>query len=249
MSLLSPDHALVLLSGRVLLRAGGRLWEQAGESGWEGSLAALDKLLGEAKVKGAVRASLSHHYARALLVAPPPVRLKAEEMDGWVRGQLVQDYGAEAESWRLAWQDVAPGHPVPVAAMDAARYDALAQHLAARGLKLVRAEPWLVGIWQRQHRAIGRKSGWLALVEPARIVLARVEHGRLLSTRTVQADTGLVESLTALLAREALQCAVPAGGDLWLAAPDLDAAWHSLAPDFRVHELVPSQGGWGRLLS
>lgn len=239
----------MLLSGRVLLRAGARLWEQAGEPGWDGALALLDKVLVEAKAKGAVRASLSHHFARVLVVAPPPVRLKADEMDGWVRGQLVQDFGAEAESWHAVWQDVAPGRMVPVAVMEALRYDALAQRLAAQGLKLTRAEPWLASLWRRQHGGIGRKSGWLALVEPGRIVLSRVEHGRIQATRSTQAETGVVDALAALLAREALQCTAPAGGDLWLAAPDMDAAWQSLAPAFRVHELIPSQGGWGRLLA
>lgn len=253
MSLLSPKTGLLLLSGRVLLRAGGRLWEQAGEAGWEGGLAILDEVLAQAAakgpLKGGVSVGLSHNYARALTVAPPPVRLKADEMDGWVRGQLTQDFGAEAAFWRVAWQDVPPGHMVPVAVMESDRYEALAQRLAARGLRLASASPLLAGLWRRHHRALVGKTGWLALVEPGRVLVARVERGRLQNTRSAQADTGVVDTLAALLTREALQSTNEASGDLWLAAPDTQAAWQSLAPAFRVRELVPAQAGWGRLLA
>ncbi len=249
MSLLSPEHAVLLLSGRVLLRADGRLLEQSAEPGWEGGLATLDQLLLEARAKGAVRVSLSHHFARVLVVEPPPVRLKADEMDGWVRGQLSQAYGAEAESWHRVWQDVPPGRKVPVAVIDASRYAELEQRLAAGDLKLAHASPWLVDAWQRHDRSIGSKSGWLALVEPGRIVVAKVDHGRLAATRTVQADADPVGALADLLAREKLQSATPGGDELWLMAPALHAAWQGLAPAYRVHELMPGQVGWGGLLA
>ncbi len=244
MSLLSSDIDLTLLPGRVLMRVGGRWSEHRGEAGWEGTLAALEQALHDTKPKGRARASLSHHFAQVLVAPSPPLRLGAEEMEGWIRGQLDQDYGEEAQAWRMAWQDMPPGCPVPVTVMAAGRYDELEQSLAAAGVRLSQAFPWFQAAWRRHRGRIGRGSGWLALAEPERIVVARLDRGSLTAVRTAQATDGVVASLAALLTREALHSGVEASGDLWLAAPEMELAWQGLAQAYKLHELMPGSGGW-----
>jgi hypothetical protein len=247
-SLSSPDPALALLPGRALLSAGGRLLERAAGEGWEGALEALDGLLAEARPRGGARISLSHHFARVLLLSPPPVRLSAAEMDGWVAEQLNGAYGAEAAAWRPVWQDVPPGRAVPVALMDGARYDQLRERIKAHGLSLGQAMPWFVVVWNRHRRRIGHTHGWLALVEPERLVLARIEGGRPVSLRTAQVGPAPADDLAALVTRESLHHDAAAGTDIWLAAAGIALPGEMSFAGRRVHLLSPAGAHWNALL-
>jgi hypothetical protein len=246
-------NAFALLPGHAALRADGRLLEQAAGEGWEGALAALDALLAQARPRGGVRVVLSHHFARALLLPPPPVRLSRAEMDGWVTGRLAESYGAEAVAWRPVWQDMPPGRPVPVAVMDGARFDRLDRQLKESGLVIGSVEPWFSAAWNRHRRVLAGRSGWLALLEPGRIALARVESGQPASLRTAQAGADPLADLAAMIARESLHGGVEGRGDLWLAAVGVDGvgvdkpAAGTLAGCV-LHGLLPNGAAWSGLL-
>lgn len=245
---MAQDTAIALLPGRAVLRAGGRLLEQAGSDGWEGALTALEGLLAQARPQGGASVVLSHHFARALLLPPPPVRLSAQEMDGWVAGRLVESYGPEAQAWRPVWQDVPPGRPLPVAVMEGGHYDTLARHLREAGLTLNRAEPWLAAAWNRHRRSLSG-TGWLALLEPGRLALARVEAGWPRSLRSAQLGTDPLADLVALMARESLNAGVPAGGTLWLAAVGVATPPTGELAGCTLRSLLPAGVNGGGLLS
>lgn len=248
LSLATPANALALLPGHAVLRSGGRLLEQAEGEGWEGALAALDAVLDRARPRGRVRVVLSHHFARALLLPPPSVRLSRAEMDGWVAGRLAESYGAEAAAWRPVWQDVPPGRPVPVAVMDAARFDQLAGQLKEAGLAIGSAEPWFGAAWNRHRRALAGRAGWLALLEPGRLALARVEAGRPASLRMAQAGAEPLADLAAMIARESLHGAVESQGDLWLAAVGMTTPASGTLAGCSLHGLLPAGAALSGLL-
>ncbi len=214
---MANETCIALLPGRAVLRAGGRLVEQTAGEGWDGALQALSGLLKDARPRGKVAVVLSHFYARAQFMEPPPLRLTPAEMEGWIAGRLVESYGSEAASWRAVWQDVPPGRVLPVALMEGLRYDTLVRHLREAGLDVNRAEPWFSVAWNRHRRSI-RGDGWLALLEPGRLALARVQGGRPVSLRFAQTGAAPMEVLGALMARESLNLGVATPGTLWLAA-------------------------------
>lgn len=240
--------ALALLPGHAALRTGGRLLEQAAGEGWEGALAALESLLAQVRPRGGVRVVLSHHFSRPLLLPPPPVRLSPAEMDGWVAGRLTESYGTEAAAWRPVWQDMPPGRPVPVAVMDGARFDRLDRQLKEAGLVIGSAEPWFSVAWNRHRRVLAGRSGWLALLEPGRIALARVESGRPASLRTAQSGAEPLADLAAMIVRESLHGGVEGRGDLWLAAVGVDAPAAGTLAGCDLHGLLPNGAAWSGLL-
>lgn len=252
MSLLSPDflsgrsgNALALLPGRAVLRAGGRLLEQAEGEGWAGALASLETLLAQARPAGSVAVVLSHHFARVLLLAPPPVRLNAREMEGWLREVLTRDYGAQAATWQLAWQDPAPGRPVPLAVLDRERLARLQERLVQDGLELKSLEPWFAAAWNRHRAALGRQSGWFALLEPGRIALARVEAGRPVALRTQPSAGAAAEDLKAMIQRETLHGGFAGAGPVWTVALDVDLPVAGSLAGRPIQALLPAGAGAG----
>jgi hypothetical protein len=240
--------ALALLPGRAVLRTGGRLLEQAEGEGWAGALASLGRLLAQARPAGPLAGVLSHHFARSFLVPPPPVRLSAQEMAGWLPDCLARDYGAEAAGWELAWQDAAPGRPVPVAALDRERLARLQARLAQDGLGLKSLEPWFASAWNRHRAALGRQSGWFALLEPGRMALARVAAGRPVALRTQQCAGAPAEELQAMIRRETLHGGFAETGPVWVVAVAVALPVAGDLAGRPVHVLSPAGAGAGAML-
>lgn len=251
MSLLSNKASVLLLPGRALMRHGGRPLEERRGEGWEGALSSLEALLRQAgRVRGA-RVGLSHHFAALHVFSPPPMRLQKDEMQGWLRERLGRDFGAEAETWRLAWQDMPPGRHVPVVSLEAGRYEALAARLHAMGASLKQLAPWFMPAWKRHRTSLGSDAAWLALVEPGRLALARVEAGRLVHAgmgRLEPApDTAVVAQVEAAVARQALRLGVAAEGTVGLLAPDLPVDG-AASPGSSLRLRLLDGPGWGGLL-
>lgn len=248
MSLLSPDNAFALLPGRVILRTGGRLLEESAGEGWDGALDGLVGLLKRIRPRGGLRAVLSQHFSRVLLLPPPPIRLAAAEMDGWVAASLAERYGAEAAGWRGIWQDVPPGRPVPVAVAEAGRLDELLRRCGEAGSRVARIEPWFVAAWNRHHGHLARKSGWFALLEPGRAALARIESGLPLAMRIGHTGAAPLDDLAALVARERLNT-TDVTGELWLATAGVAVAPGAAPAGCALRLLSPAGADLSALLA
>lgn len=250
MSLLSTDTSILLLPGRALMWHDGQALKERRGEGWEGAMASLEALLKQAgKVRGA-RVGLSHHFASLHVFAPPAVRLPRDEMHGWLRERLVQDFGTEAEAWRLAWQDVPPGRHVPVAALLSERLEALTTQLHAMGASLKQLTPWFVTAWKRHQAALGSADTWLALVEDGRLALARVENGRLIHVGMGRLEAGpdasVAAQVAAAVARQALRLGVTGDGEVALLAPGMSMEGIPSGSSLRFRLLDST--GWGGLL-
>ncbi|MEW6679351.1 MAG: hypothetical protein AB1421_15665 [Pseudomonadota bacterium] len=250
MSLLSSDAAL-LLPGRALLRSGGKPLAARQGEGWEGALVSLEAVLAQAGKPGRLRVYLSHHFASLHLLPPPSVRLSAEEMAGWLQEHLVRDYGTEADAWRLAWQDAAPGRPVPVTAMPQAQYDALHACLADAGARLALLAPWFLPAWARHGRAAAPAGGkgWLVLAEPGRLALACMERGRLhhLSLARLDDSAPAPDQIGAAVARQALLLGMESPARIAVLAPDQTLEAGRPGAALAIHPLAGGIGWEGVL--
>ena len=241
---------LLLLPGRALLRHGSKLDEarqgEGGEGdGWENAMVSMSEVLGGKGLRGGVQISLSHHFTSLHVVAPPPVYLAGEEMRGWLQSQLEKDYGTEAQTWQLGWEDVAPGRAVPVTSLRQVQLEALHAQLALAGLTASSIRPWFVAAWNHYgHRNLPNGPVWLAMLEPGRLLLARVIHKRLVHVGLNRmTDANIETQLAAALSRQVLCLGEGEAGkvsnEVQVIAPEYSGAMVS------SKRITPS---WGALL-
>ena len=250
MSLLSTDIAL-LLPGRALLRCGGKLHASQQGGGWEGALSSLSAALPAAGKVRTLRVLLSHHFAGLHVLPPPAMRLSSEEMGGWLQEHLLRDYGTESETWRLAWQDVAPGQAVPVTTLPQLQYDSLHTLLVESGVRLTLLAPWFQIAWAR-HAGAARRAGWLALAEPGRLALARLERGRLHDLTLTRLETAgaipLGRQIRTAVTRDALLRGVEQPPQVPVFAPELSLAADVAGAKTGIQALAPG-AGWEAVLA
>jgi len=223
-SLLSPDIRIALTPGLVAVAA-SRLYREAQVAEGGDALAVLGDLLGSLQLRGRARVVLSHELARVWLLPAPAVRLSAGEMKGWVHEHLKKQFGDAVEDWRSVWQPAPPGQPVLTGAIEAGWLAALQQTLSQHGLKPVAVEPWLAPACLRLPAALGRGAVWLALAEPGRITLARLEQGvfRVLRSSRISGDPAT--ALAGMVARESLRADLDDQSPVWLESVQIQGDW------------------------
>lgn len=246
MSLLSPDIRIALTPGLVAAAAPRLYREAAVEEGGD-ALDALDELLGSLSLRGRARVVLSHELARVGLLTAPPVRLNTGEMKAWVREHYVRQFGDVAEGWRFVWQPAPPGRPVLTGAVDAGWFAALRQTLSQRGLKPAVVEPWLAVACARLPTALGSEGTWLALAEPGRITLARLERGVFRSLRSSRMTGDPAAALAGMVARESLRGELADDLPVWLECVRVQADWQGRS-GLEVRRPAAAQSGLAPML-
>jgi hypothetical protein len=239
---LLPKVRIALTPGRVAVASGSEYRDAVvAAPGWSGALEALSGLLAGSALRGRASATLSHHFAPVHLLPPTPVVLKPLEMQGWIRDQLVRQFGEAGRDWRVTWQAEPPGEPFLVSSLEPAHLADLEGALGAASLKLVEAQPWLAAAWNRQRRHLGRGRAWYALAEPGRLMLLGLEDGRVRTLRTAPfQDDAAVAALADLLKREALLAAEDGAAPLWVESAAMRPNWQELGGGRSVH---PIPGG------
>lgn len=244
-----PGVRIALAPGQVGMAVGKAIRETVvAEPGWAGALKSLEELLAGSGARGRARVVLSQHFAPVYLLETPSMRLSAREMQGWAREQLARQFGEATRDWNLAWQAEPPGEPFLVGTLARERLADLNEILRQSGLRAASVEPWLAQACKRHRRVLGRGDNWLALAEPGRLTLARLERGRFRSLRSAQAGAEPERDLADMLAREALLEAAQAGGPLWLQSVHVRADWQALAGRIEVRQLSPTDRGLAPLL-
>lgn len=228
MSPLSSDIRIALTPAMVAA-ATPRLYREAEVAQGGEPLDALGELLRELRLKGRARVVLSHELAGVWLLPPAPVRLKPAEMQGWVRDRLLRQFGEAAGGWRVVWQPVPPGEAVLAGAVEAGWLAALQQTLLDNGLKPAAVEPWLVAACGRLRSALGKGASWLALAEPGRITLARIERGEFRTLRSGRVAGDPAAGLGEMVARESLLADAADGSPVWLQSVGVQADWRGAA--------------------
>lgn len=246
MSLLWPDVRIALTPGFVAAAATGLYREAEVEEGGD-ALAALDGLLGSLQLRGRARVVLSHELARVGLLPPPPVRLNTGEMAAWVREHHARQLGDAADGWRFVWQPAPPGQPVLTGAIDAGWLAALRQTLSQHGLKPVAVEPWLAVACARLPAALGREAAWMALAEPGRITLARVERGAFRLLRSGRMSGDPAAALAGMIARESLRAELADPAPVWLESIQVHADWRGRS-GLEVRQAAAAQTGLASML-
>lgn len=248
MSLLSPSIRIALTPSRVAVAAGRDYREAAvAAPGWGGALEALAGLLAGSALRGRASVTLSHHFSPVHLLVSPPVALKPQEMQGWIRDALAKQFSEAGRDWHVTWQAEPPGEPFLASSLEPAHLAELEGVLRAASIRPAGVQPWLAVAWNRQRRRLGRGRAWYALAEPGRLTLLGLEDGRARSLRAAPLQDDAVAALAGLLTREALLAGEEAPAPLWVESAALRPNWQELGGR-SVHVLPPGREALSALL-
>lgn len=176
-----------------------------GTAPWRSALAALESALPEFGERRAdVVVILSNHFVRYATVANSDQIGTAEEEQALARHSFAHVYGAAVDHWVLSVTDTNGGAPCRIAAaIDQDLHQALHSVFAATRLRLSSIQPYLMSASHRWRRLIA-SSAWLALVEPGRMCLVRIQHRQWQSVKTVAIGDDWFGDLAVQLDRELL---------------------------------------------
>lgn len=249
MSLLLPSVQIALTPDRVAVSS-GKTYRESGVAspGWTGSLKTLTHLLKESPLKGRARVVLSHHFSHVHLLPAPPVLLKSDEMQGWIREYLSRLLGEPGMNLQVAWQTVPPGKPILASSLSLSAMEEIVDVIKQAGLKPATIQPWFVASWNRVHRQFGKQRGWYALIEPGRLILTNVARREIRSLRGMMVQDEPVAAVSDLIKRETLLTGETTPSSVWIDSIMLRADWRALEGGLAVHPLTSGSDSLASML-
>lgn len=241
MSLSWPSHYRLVLTPhratafRLTLR--GQLMERT-EADVDNlqSLDGLKPLLAKLR-PGKMDVRLSQHLVKMQLMPAAGAALSGRESERYIQDRFRRTHGDVARHWTVRWQPE-PGHrPFLACAIDSAWLESFSTLLGQNGLALHRLSPWFTASFNRYRARMAKQASDLALIEPERITLARIDQGRWLSLKSQRFSEQPAETLAGMLSREALLGTSASPESLWLESAGVSDDWRALAQSLgrRLH--------------
>jgi hypothetical protein len=231
---LLPQQVALMRPHRLSRGGGGEPLEiktgsaTAGQPGW--AIEACRELLEDVQHAGNLQVIFSDLWARYDMIRLGEAEISNDDAISLARAQFLRHYpGADAATWplRLARQ----GKQMLVAGMNPELMSAVTQMAAAKGRKLVSAQPLFAKVFDQHEKELAATDGWVLFDEPGMLIAAFVENGQLLSVHSLRSDAGereksahlLLERQAALIARPATEVRIYSysGAPLALREP-----WH-----------------------
>jgi hypothetical protein len=166
--------------------------------------AACGQAVGQALAAGEPRAFdarvvLSNHLVRYAVV-PGAAELRNDvERDAAARHAMSATYGDMAGRWRVVLDASGASDDALAAAIDEDLCAGLTEQLKAAGARRLHIEPLFAFAMNRSTRSVTARTGWLAVVERGRIVLASLANGELGTLRSHRVRRGAQAELPVLL--------------------------------------------------
>jgi hypothetical protein len=209
-----------------------RVVEAEGAPGWPAAIEALARALPEVGVAHAeVRAVLSNHFVRYVLLPGIELLTSDEERVALARHQFQSIHGERAAGWRVALAEHGSRASSLAAALDAEMLDALVATLTAAGHTPRSVEPLLAAALNACRREIGLGSAWLAVAEPGRLCVGHLENRQWVDVRNARAVHAPEAELTVVLEQMRLTAGAVAGSVFFVShdavepAPSVGPGW------------------------
>ena len=247
----SPEHVALLQMRRSMTWRGLRRvvndayrvpCDSAGcAQPWRAALLELETALpGYADGKTAATVILSNHFLRYALVPWHAELADAEEELSFARHCFTRIYGESARQWELCLSQQTHEAPRLASAVDAELLEMLRAMFDGAGVALQSIQPHLMTVFNRCRGHLGKRSAWLALLEPGNLCLALMGQGNWQRVRGLRVGPAWHVELPLILEREAYLAglqAVPHEVYLWNAGagamvlPESDPwQFHALNP-------------------
>jgi hypothetical protein len=175
---------------------------RADDAPWRSALAALDAVLPQFGSHTAdVVVVVSNHFVRYALVTHADQARSTAEEQALARHSFERTYGAAATRWAFCLNNNPGGDGSQIAgAVDQDLLTSLRSLLRPTRLRLRSIQPGLMTAFNQWRRDMG-DSAWFALVEHGRLCLARFQHDRWQSLRSVRTGDDWFRDLSVQLDR------------------------------------------------
>jgi hypothetical protein len=200
-----------------------------GDSGaepWRPAVETLARELPRLAAKGPVcEVVLSNHFVRYQLLPWRPELKARDERAALAQAQYRSVFGAAAQAWTVRLADSVFGATTLACAVDRALVEELARLLKAAGARPAAIEPYLAAAFNRWRRALKAPSFRLALLEPGRLWVGRMDAAGWANVGAQRIGADPLSEMPVILAQEAAVIgADPAPVPTYLIAAGLDRA-------------------------
>lgn len=201
---------------------------------WPALIDALGRALSKVGESHAeVRTTVSNHFVRYTLLPGIELLTSDEERAALARHQFEAIHGERAAGWRVALAEHGTRTSSLAAALDAELLDALVATLTAAGHVPRSVEPLLATAVNACRGEIDRGTAWLAVAEPGRLCVGRLENRRWVDIRNARTSRATDAELAVVLEQMRL-AAGAAAGRVFLASHDAVEPMPSIGPDWTV---------------
>jgi hypothetical protein len=183
------------------------------------------------------RIVLSDHLVRYAIV-PRACELRDDvEREAAARHAMAAVYGEIAGRWRVVLDASGAGDDALAAAVDEDVCAGLTEQLKAGGARRLQIEPLFSFAMNRAGHCVTARTGWVAVVEHGRVVLASLRKGELGALRSHRLRKGMRAELPMLLEQDSLlENADPQRTEVVVATDD-DAPLPEDTPSFQFRSL------------
>jgi hypothetical protein len=150
------------------------------------------------------RVVLSNHLVRYAVVRGAAELRDSAEREAAARHAMAATYGDMAGGWRVVLDASGASDDALAAAIDEALFTALSEQLTAAGARSLRIEPLFAFAMNRSLRSVTARTGWFAVVERGRIVMASLVNGELGALRGHRVRASAQAELPVLLEQGSL---------------------------------------------
>lgn len=202
---LSPSHVALLRFGkglkpRLTAKTAVACQAVADDAPWSGALTALAGLLNKPEWQHAdATVVVSNGFARFQLLPWNENITSAEEQRSFARHKLAAVYGDSSE-WEIRIAEGNAGTENLACGMHLKLLDSITACCSNQGVRLRSLQPYLMAAYNRVRQELAQGNIWLAVTEPQRVCIMRLENGawRSIHCRSLDADNTLAALVTVL---------------------------------------------------
>ena len=173
---------------------------------WQRAITQLDSLISSMKVKSKspLNITLASDFVRYLALPPQQIYMNLAEKLAYANAAFREVYGSVVDEWEVRLQDTPAHGTAIIAAIDKKLLVALNQTALNHQLKLITVKPYLMSAYNSLAKQLGRRSGYLVVVEFKRLLLINLLQGNCMNVRMFNLGSDWQSELKSLMVRESV---------------------------------------------
>jgi len=168
----------------------------------------------------------SHHISPVWLVDSPDVQLSWKEYQAWASEFIHSKMGISSDEWKVIAQPNEETSTTLISAIHTEFFAYIQASLKKGFVTVIRVEPWLARFIRRFKNKLKNNDTWVALVEPEKICLVRIQSNEIRSVKLESSGYNPALVLKSMLQKDFILLDGSAPDRLLIQPVDVEADWH-----------------------